>query len=154
MADKTHTTLVHVLETVLEQFAFAFCELTPKEELETEETDFVHSSLSFDGPCSGELSITMPAELCAEIAGNILGMDSSDDDITDYAQDSLKELLNVYVGNVLTGLYGEDALFIFGTPEIMRFDESGWQEKIEDPNTIGVLVEDTPALLRFMVNEK
>lgn len=154
MADKTQTALVHVLETVLEQFAFAFCELTPKGELETDEVEFVHSSLSFDGPCSGELSMTMPAGLCAEIAGNILGMDSSDENISDYAQDSLKELLNVYVGNVLTNLYGEDALFIFGTPEITRFDETGWQEQIEDPHTIGVLVEDAPALLRFVVNEK
>jgi len=149
MLDRTHETLVHVLETVLEQFAFAFCELVSQDELECESEDFVHSALSFSGPCSGELSITMPVKLCAEIAGNVLGMDAEEEDITEYAQDSLKELLNVYVGNVLTSLYGEDTLFNFGIPEISRIDSDEWLKKIADPDTIGVMVEGSPTLLRF-----
>lgn len=154
MLDRTHETLVHVLETVLEQFAFAFCELVSKDELVCDDTDYIYSILPFNGPCSGELAITMPVELCAEIAGNVLGMDAGTEDSTEYAQDSLKELLNVYVGNVLTSLYGEDALFLFGTPEITRIDKSKWQEQIADPDTFGVLVEDAPTLLRFHTIEK
>lgn len=151
MTQSTRDLLVQVLEKVLEQFAFAFCELVKKDELETEETEFVQSSLSFTGPKSGELSITMPAELCAEIAGNVLGLNPGEGDIVEYAQDSLRELLNVFAGNVLTTLYGEDALFDFGTPSIVRLDETEWQALIDDPSSIGITIEDSPALLCFSV---
>lgn len=151
MPDRVNQTLVKVLETVLEQFAFAFCELVDKSELETDEDEFVQSSLSFTGPCNGEMSIIMPAELCAEIAGNVLGLDEDSGDVLEYAQDTLKELLNVYVGNILTELYGEDALFDFATPSLKRLNLDEWNELVKDSHAIGVLIEDTPAILRFCV---
>ncbi|MBN2329094.1 MAG: chemotaxis protein CheX [Candidatus Omnitrophica bacterium] len=153
MTDQVQETLVQVLESMLEQYAFAFCELAPKNELETEEVDFVHSLLTFTGSRTGEIALTMPAELCEEIAGNILGGEMDNGELSEYAQDSLKELLNIYAGNVLTSLYGDEVSFDFDAPEIRNLDRIGWQSLIDDPLTIGVLVEDTPALLRFSARE-
>ncbi len=151
MNNETQEKIFEVLESVLEQFAFAFCETVDKDEIKDIPDEMIHSSLAFKGPYSGEIALVLSLDLCIELAGNVLGMDPGDEGVEDYGQDSLKELLNVLIGNVLTELYGEDAFFDFDTPSNKRLDKKSWDALVADPASFTMTIEDAPALLYFNI---
>jgi CheY-specific phosphatase CheX len=153
MNNETQENLFEVLEHVLEQFAFAFCEIVDKDKVSDIPQEMIHSSLSFKGPYSGEIALVLSLDLCIELAGNVLGMDPGDEGVEDYGQDSLKELLNVLIGNLLTELYGEDAFFDFATPHNKCLDKDAWDALVADPSSLTMTIEDAPALLYFKIDK-
>ena len=40
-------------------------------------------------------------------------------------------------------------VFYLSAPEMEVYDESAWREMLRAPNTVGVLVEESPVLLSF-----
>ncbi len=151
MDNQTQEKIFGILESVLEQFAFAFCEIIDKSEIIDFPDEMIHSSLSFSGPYSGEIALVLSLDLCIELAGNVLGMDPGDAGVEDYGQDSLKELLNVLIGNVLTELYSEDILFDFAAPTNKRLDKNAWEALIKDPASFTMKIEDSLSLLYFKI---
>ena len=52
-----------VLENVLEQFAFMFCDPVTPDELPEPDGELMRASMAFTGPTSGRLTIAAPREL-------------------------------------------------------------------------------------------
>jgi len=145
--------LIAILETMLEQFSFLFCDPIPVEEIRSEETHFLRSALSFTGPRCGVLSMMVPNRLGAVIASNVLGTDPDAEDAINNAQDALNELINLLVGNLFPDLFGKDALFDFGIPESAGVDEKEWNKWLADPRVLGFSIDGEPALLYFNLDE-
>jgi hypothetical protein len=125
--------------------------------------DFLHAHMRFAGsPAvlrtdsgavhvhgrSGSLTLVMPEAMAVEIAANFLGVDADDPAADVAARDALKELLNIVCGNVLTALYGQEAVFDLEIPEA---SEAAFEDVAEIAGTVDAMVFDVegwPVLLR------
>ena len=79
----------------------------------------------------------------------VLGMDQDDEIVQQRSLDSLKEVLNVICGNLLTVIAGEEPIFNLSVPETDTIGPDEWQQLIDDPDSQGFLVDDNPVLLVF-----
>lgn len=112
---------------VLEMIAY-LCPLPVTEETGSNGLDSKGKSncigITFQGPVSGKLFITLPDLLSRIIAANMLGIDENDPELQQKSIDATKELLNIICGNVLPKLYGEKVLFRLGSPYLIENVES------------------------------
>ena len=92
-------------------------ELSPKQNAAN--LDF-SVSVSFRGPISGRLVLRASSSVLAELAANMLGVDSANDRATQ--QDALGEVANVICGNFLPKVAGASAVFVLSAPQ--------WQSEI------------------------
>ena len=77
----------------------------------------VSVSVGFDGPLSGTLVLTVPAEMLPALARNLLELD--DDPTLEKQLDALKELGHVICGNLLPLLAGPMAVFRVHAPKLL-----------------------------------
>ena len=138
--------LVRVLEVVLEQLAFMFGEAVTKEEMITEGEKYLHATMSYKGLQSGSLGVAIPAEMSVVLAANILGIDEGEEVASEKSIDALKELLNIFCGQMLTTVYGEEPVFDLSVPEVKEIDKGGWEELLDLPDAIAMMVEDVPLI--------
>jgi len=134
---------------VAEKLAFMFGEPVEKEDLGAAPPEVVLASMTFSGHTDGGLVIAVPADMCAEIAANILGMEPDDEAVCARSIDALKEVLNVTCGHVLTALAGEQPLFDLSVPVVERTDAAGWRALLDRPTTAAFIVDDNPVLLEL-----
>ncbi len=139
---------------VIEQMAFMFGEETDAESIDTPEGSIIQARMGFSGTPSGELAIDVPEEIAPLIAENLLGIDAEDEEAQQKGRDALKEILNVTCGNILTTLFGEGPIFELTVPEIIEIDEQTWTADLEAQETVKVIVEDIPCILKLSVNEE
>ena len=137
---------------ILEDLAFMFAEEPEDEEIFGTGAPYVNVSMTYNGPSTGTLSLSVPEELCPEIAANVLGLDPDDEIITAKPHDALKELLNVICGNLLTEMAGEDPVFDLSIPEVRPLDTEGWNTMRVEPTTESFSVDDYPVLLGLKAN--
>lgn len=137
---------------VIEQIAFMFGEPEDKFEIAAGGTAMARASMSFQGPCAGRLELAVPMTMRLAIASNVLGIDMEDDSVDKFADDAVKEVLNVACGNILTELAGTDPVFDLSVPTISPLNPSEWETFRDDPLTVGLLVEDDPVLVRLTVD--
>ncbi len=101
---------------IVEQATFMFTE-----ELKTPPQDDSWADLgvfiTFCGEPSGWIHLWTTDNFAKASAMNMLGMDCADDITFDNKRDSLKELLNIAAGHVLTSVFGKNLLFELGIPE-------------------------------------
>lgn len=76
--------------------------------------------IGFTGPAEGELAVRCEAELGADLASNMLGVDPGDDEAQTKACDALGEMLNVICGNLVTRLFDEERPFTLSIPEVRK----------------------------------
>lgn len=138
---------------VIEQVAFMFAEVARLQDLRLTDEAFVRASMSFDGQLRGRLDMAVPKESCATLAANVLGLEPDDEAVVAGAADSLKELLNVTCGHILTSLAGDRPVFDLSIPEVSDLDAAALQTLLEAPGTVGFRVEESPVLLRLEVHE-
>jgi CheY-specific phosphatase CheX len=81
-------------------------------------------------------------------------MDPEDDLVRERALDSLKEMLNVTCGQLLTSFAGEGPVFDLSIPAVAELDGNAWEEFLNAPETLSFLVDDSPAALKFEMEEK
>jgi CheY-specific phosphatase CheX len=74
------------------------------------------ASISFAGPFTGKLILTVFGDLLPLISANMLGQDSAPPQSEQL--DALRELTNVVCGNLLPGLAGSEAIFDISPPVI------------------------------------
>ena len=146
-------TLVDVAIQVLEQQAFMFGEPCAKEELETAADIFLHAHMEFSGPACGTVGIEAPAEVCAELAANMLGVDVDDSLAAEDAEDALRELLNVVCGQLLTTAYGAALVFDLSIPQMEKIDRVDWETQVDATATSTLLVDDEPFLVYLKLKE-
>nr|MBN2278470.1 chemotaxis protein CheX [candidate division Zixibacteria bacterium] len=116
---KPNETLTEVVCRVLEQTAFLF----PDAAEDTgdnvfEEYQPVMATIRFHGKHTGEMSMIVPFELCTELSANMLGEEVDEIDSKEKVLDAFKEILNIITGQMLTEIYGDQAIFNLSPPEI------------------------------------
>jgi len=58
-------------------------------------------------------------------------------------------MLNIACGSILAALFGETATFDIHPPLVSSHPVEAWSALVQDPNTLGFLVDDAPMLLQF-----
>lgn len=135
---------------ILEKLAFMFGEEVGTEEMPEPSEGITLSSMSFSGEMVGTLEMAVPTEMSVEVAVNVLGIDADEID-AEAANDSLKEVLNVICGNILTAIAGEEPIFDLSVPGVKDISSSDWRELMNDPDSINFLLDDNPVILRLQI---
>ncbi len=106
----------------LEKLAFMFAFSDEGEEGRPGDS-MVAGSISFTGPFSGTLAVTISIELLQELAANMLGLDDGEETTQDHQSDALKETINVICGNLLPAIAGDEVVFDIGVPMVLPADQ-------------------------------
>lgn len=139
-----------VFAKVLEKQVFLFAEDLDVSEI-PDGGDWVEARMAFHGPFGGSLSLALPREAELEIAANFLGKEADDPEVAKCAEDSIKEILNMVCGHMLTELAGEDPVFDLSIPKLHALSEADRSALAALPDVLGFDVEGRPALLRFQL---
>lgn len=137
-----------VFTRVMEKQVFLFAEDQDVEGM-PDAGDWVEARMAFRGPMGGSLSLAMPKEAELELAANFLGKDADDPEVAACAEDSLKEILNVVCGHLLTAFAGEEPVFDLSIPKVHPLSQGDRNALAALPDALGFDVEGRPALLRF-----
>jgi len=136
MEGKNAIVLDSVCKLILEELAFLFCESQDATAFDYSQIHDAHeASMSFTGPKTGKFEIAAGRNLCMLLASNILGIEPHEEMAESYADDALKEALNVICGRFLSEAYGEEAVFSLSAPVIGSVNDlSHVDEKAESEN--------------------
>ena len=150
MESECDQSLGEVFCDVIEALAFMFGEETSKQDLPQQMDTCVEARMSFTGPLRGELAIAVPAQTCAEIAANVLGVDEDDGLSNEEAIDAL----NITCGHELTTLAGEEPVFDLSVPVVTQLGADGWAKFMRSVATSGFLVDEGPMLLQLVMTDR
>lgn len=134
-----------VIKKVAEEFAFMFAE-------EEDETDYwlynehVKAEMGFSGEAEGVIIIIAPEELCRNMACNVLGIDN-EEEIDLSSEDALCEFLNIFCGNLLTEVYGENAVFDLYPPKAEKIQLAELENLLGKEDFISILIDDFPSFI-------
>jgi chemotaxis protein CheY-P-specific phosphatase CheC len=137
-----------VFTRVLEKQVFLFAEDLAVDEIPAE-GEWVEAHMGFHGPFGGSLTLALPKEAQLDLAANFLGKDADDPEVAKCAEDSLKEILNVLCGHMLTALAGEDPIFDLSIPKVRPLSQAEREAMADQPGFLAFDVEGKPAMLRF-----
>ena len=146
--------VARVFAQVLETFAFLFTEPGEGVEPGTEELPeerYYEAEIHFYGPWVGKIQWVVGEAVCREISANVLGLDSSEELALEQLEDGAKEVLNIFCGNILTQLASPERIFDLTIPTLTEFNRRDWRKRAEEPETVRLLAEDKPVLLRFFL---
>ena len=86
------------------------------------ENGITSALVSFRGPFSGCLLVSLSNETLSQLSGNMLGDEKPSTELL--KQDSLKEISNVICGNALPAIYGFESIFHLDAPTIRETADS------------------------------
>jgi CheY-specific phosphatase CheX len=117
------TQTVRVISRIVGDAAFMFAdELKPEARPEPALWKALGVRLDFSGEAAGNFRLWVGTALAQQFAVNMLGLEA-DDTLPDAKKhDALREMLNIIVGNFLTGNFGEKAVFAMGIPQLLQAD--------------------------------
>ena len=147
-----HDRVVRVISRILEDAAFVFTDtLAPEDIPPAEEWAATGIALDFAGEPSGTLHVWASNGFSCYLSANMLGIDADSPDACSKGLDSLKELLNMIVGNFITVAYGEQKVFHLGLPteltaDVMKSDHA-------NPEAIWLEADGNPVLFVVTVKE-
>lgn len=146
----TSDILVEALTQALE--TSAFLTVMPSQEQPDPPQRFFQVQMHFKGPACGTLQIVAGFELGRILAQNIIGAESTDDDI---AIDAIKELANVTCGLLFPMLVSsENDLFDATLPEVQEFkDSEQWESLTRQNGAIILDVEGLPILVSLTTGQ-
>jgi Chemotaxis phosphatase CheX len=140
MAELSPKILAQALERLLEDAAFVFAEAT--EEPPPHEDAVIQAHLAYAGPEDGELVLAASPDLAATLAANLLGEDEGGAIPTGDDEDAIGELLNMLAGSLLVDLYGPDARWRLGLPEVRRVAVPEHERALASASAAVTLVEE------------
>lgn len=146
-------TLKTVME-VLEQTAFVFPE--PSDMLDGVSFDdlkFIKVSLGFSGDKQGRVKMILATEFCAELAANLLGEDLEETVPEENDYDSAREMLNIISGQLLTSIFGDEALFSLSAPEVEPIASEKLFQLIDSEDYALCMVDEYPVIAMFTLEE-
>ncbi len=143
--------LYRVLEESLENLAFMFAESIDLNDIAMSDTDCIKVHMTFTGELyDGSLMMIVPANISRELAANIMGIDLDSEDAADLGNDSLKEVLNVICGRVLTEISGTEPLFDLSVPDLENLKCQEVEAYFDKTNTCSAMIDDMyPIILKF-----
>lgn len=127
--------LFETLAQSLETMAFVMADPMPSPADAPSEPMLV--SLSFQGPRSGTIDIVASRAFAMMLAANVLGIDPSEPDAQEKADDCMKELVNVVGGALMPRIAESDSdVFKLSLPTIRPLDtENEWPTLCGDTGT-------------------
>lgn len=141
--------IARAFSDVFEKLAFMFAEPAEKAELPDDPGDAVLARMRFSGHWRGTLELAVPADMCPEIAANVLGLEPDDETAETRGPDALKEVLNVTCGSILTTLAGDQPVFDLSVPEVLTLEPEGWKELLDSEESLAFTVDEHAVVLRF-----
>ena len=141
-----------VVSDVLEQMAFMFADIASASEMPTDVNETVGAEIHFTGSFNGALSLISTPQMCTELAANLLGTEADEIEI-DECQDTIKELLNVICGQLLTTIAGNEPVFDLSPPKTVEGDQASWSGQVDDPSATLFMVEDDPVIVRLQLEQ-
>lgn len=109
-------TLRKTFSEILGDMAFIFV-ADPEEEQAPGEYS-LQARISYTGARAGTVQLRCDVRFASLLAANLLGVDVEDPAAAQGELDSLKELMNVVCGHLVTAKYGTDGLFELSMPEV------------------------------------
>jgi CheY-specific phosphatase CheX len=149
MDDPMMETIRRTFYDVMEKQVFMFSEPAERGGFSADETPFLLGWMNFHGASAGNLLIAVPEGMAREIGANFLGMEADDPFVEETYQDSLKEILNVTCGHMLTALKGETPVFDLSIPNVTPMTSAELSELADDPSCLAFDVDGYPVLLRM-----
>ncbi|MBI1319510.1 MAG: hypothetical protein GC168_11275 [Candidatus Hydrogenedens sp.] len=145
MSESSGPIIDRVLINVLETMAFIFAD--PWEEIEVEElAPWLAVRLRFHGHGEGQVVLATTNRCARMLRAEVLGQDA--DEVTDAAaEDTVRELLNVICGNILTELYGSVPVFNLEVPEIRPAECDEIAGLAESPESGKVFIDGEPIIV-------
>jgi CheY-specific phosphatase CheX len=93
---------------------------------EMPQSEKVSAMVSFKGPFSGCLLVSLSPEMLSLLSANMLGEEGRSN--KDMEQDSLREIANVICGNALPAIYGFEPIFHLDAPKLLDNPDSMLQD--------------------------
>lgn len=121
--------LYELVSGILEEAAFIFTD--PAQEIESRSEDAISVLLPFTGDSAGSLVLTTGANICTEIAANLLGIEPDDPLALTKATEAQGEILNIIAGKLLVELLGNHTNYTIGIPEAISPTISEYQQMQE-----------------------
>lgn len=145
----TKQNVVNNMADLLEEATMLFVE-SPEEAGELENpSSFVRANVRFEGRRKGDLDIAIPQAVLEEIVSNQLGLDADEID-EEVALDAAGELANLLAGRILGDYADADEEIRLSKPVATRGSSDDWGALHGDENTVSLLAEDEPFLIRLM----
>ncbi|MCE5279000.1 MAG: chemotaxis protein CheX [Planctomycetaceae bacterium] len=116
-------TLARIAEDTFASLAFMF-PVEPQEAPPSAAPPVI-ASVAFHGPWRGWLEMSLPPEMMAPLAANILGADDPADTDVEKQVDALKEVLNVICGNLLPVIDSPQSEYTVAAPLMQKADLAG-----------------------------
>ncbi len=152
MSEQLKEILSRVAGKTLEKLAFMFS--FPEDERGYMILDSaVAATISFSGPFSGTLVMTVSNQLLPELAANMLGVDDAETTL-EQQHDALKESINIICGNLLPAIAGNEVVFNIDVPVIIAEVEA-IKEAIKDKPTsiVKLNIEESECDLFLFIND-
>lgn len=153
MSENVKETLGIVFSQIMKTQAFVFSDIVEPEELDPEGKSLIKVSIHFKGPFSGTIEMVASEELCPVIASNVLGMEPDEEFVISHAHDTMKEMLNVTCGHLLTEVAGEGPVFELSPPALESATMGDWRATQAQADVVALDVEDEPVLLLYTLTE-
>ena len=115
--------LCGITVSVLESAAFLFVDEEKMDPSGINEISFKVARILFSGFKEGRVFLWMTEETADDAARNMLGLDDDYEVNEKQRDDVLMEILNMITGNLLTGIFGENAIFNLCIPEIINKED-------------------------------
>lgn len=148
MLDQT-VALDQVFADVLE--AMAFLAPAPLPDLPACPPQATRVAMRFGGCGGGSVELTTGLALGTMIADMLLDAPEDPAVQTQRAGDALKELLNVYTGELLRRSGSSEPEMQLPSLDLVSAEQ--WQQRAQEPQTLRLDVDSTPALLRVLPPE-
>lgn len=140
-------TIQMVFSDVLGQFAYMLAEPTAKEDLPHSTRGYRAVAIDFSGDVSGRMTLTVPTEMCRELAANALGTEPDGVDAQEHGLDALKEALNISCAHILTSVGSPTGNYKLGLPTETKAGPRQWRRQVGSRRCIGFIVDSTYATL-------
>jgi len=114
--------IARVAQEVLETMAFAL--VLPGEPETASDGPVVRSTVGFEGPFCGSVSLAVPEAVLPELAATMLGAEESGGPTPEQQSDALGELANVMCGNLVQALAGPEPVFRLDAPRVATEPET------------------------------
>ena len=159
MAEKKNNPYKEALDEivcqVMEQTAFVFPEPADLSEgVSLDELEMLIASLSFSGEKDGEVSLAASVDFCIELSANLLGREMDETSSREEYSDAAKEMLNIITGQLLTRIFGEEAVFNLTAPRIRNVSGDELFSMIERNVYSFNMADEHPVLVTLTLSEK
>ncbi|MBD3169766.1 MAG: hypothetical protein GF307_09815 [candidate division Zixibacteria bacterium] len=140
---------------VMEQTAFVFPEPADLSEgVSLDEHEMLIATLAFNGDRDGEVSLIAPVNFCMELSANLLGKDIDETCTPEEYSDAAKEMLNIITGQLLTKVFGEEAVFNLTAPVTKSLTGEEMYSLIENNVYSFNMADEHPVLVTLTLKEK